>query len=152
MNPLLLTALRSALPYLLAGAAGFASAYWIQGLRITSAVQEFAQYKLDEQRQAQEAKVKADEQRAATAAGYHKQLEALENDNEIYRRCIAAGKCGGMPKQPAMPGLKLQATTGITRPGTDAVPAAGEPAPQVVLDCAKTTLMLNRLQDDIERQ
>jgi len=153
MNPLFLTVLKGAAPYLVAGALGFFAAWWMQGLRVTAVEQDFKEYRLAQDVLATKAEAKATADREASGIEYAKKLEVLRDDSEIFKRCIAAGKCTGLPKQPAMPGLKLQTSVGLNGTGPNTVPAAGEPTtPQVILDCAQTTLMNNALQADIEKQ
>lgn len=148
-------------PYITAffiGAAVAGGAAWkVQGLRIESAKQEFSAYKLKEQKAAQDAKDKADKAREEAAKQYQHLSEKLDdeiNSGVVYRRCVAAGKCGVRTVYINKPGVP--ASTGTNAASADAIPAgqvtATEIGPEVVTDCAITTLRLNALQEAIENQ
>lgn len=152
MNPLLWSLLKGALPYALAAAAGFVLAFGIQGVRITRAEQEFTQYKLDQGLLIQHQIDQANKQRKESADAYQaqqKQLEVSIQNADVFRRCVAAGKCGVRPAT-TCPATSLPTAGAPDGPGTDAVPAAAGDA--AINECAQTTLMLNNLQADIEAQ
>ena len=157
MNPLLLRLIPVALSVL----AGFAIAWGIQGLRLTSAEQEFTAFKQNQVRIFQEHKDNADKQRQESARNYEtarNELATVSERAEIYKRCVAAGRCGvcpsGVRKSAAnTPGNGLSTRPQLDEASANAVPLAGEPAaPGVIYDCAYTTLQLNHLQADIEEQ
>lgn len=148
---------------------GGSAAWKIQGLRVTAAQQEtksvqqeFKQYRQDQKDLAQAAKDKSDQQREKASKEYEHLSEILDeqiNRGAIYRRCVAAGKCGVRNNPvPTDPANTVPTATGTDEAGAHAVPAAtgatedegqGDP---IVTDCARLTLQLNKLQDDIEAQ
>lgn len=146
-----------------AGAAsGGSAAWWIQGLRITSVEQEFTSYKQAIKEQELHHKAAEDQRRQDAAIEYAAQQGVLNHEIEkgdVYRRCVAAGKCGARVLKPTAcsASVRLPSFGGIDGCGANAVPAARESAaeneaPEVVSDCAVTTLRLNHLQDAIELQ
>lgn len=160
--PLVITALRSVLPYAIAASVGFACAWWLQGLRVTAAQQEFTQYKQDQKDAVQAAKDKAEQDRVQQGKEYADERKTLLTQieaGEAFRRCVAAGKCGVRHVAACPTGSNgVSPTSGIDGTGTNTIPAppgttppTGEGDP-VVGDCAVTTLMLNRLQNAIESQ
>lgn len=154
MNPLLL----KAAPYALAAALAFGLAWWIQGLRITAAEQEFTSYKQKQAQIIQEAKDEADKQRLAEGKKYDDMAKGLADEiakGEVFKRCVAAGKCGRVSNVPFGSGIRIPAARSAHDLSADAIPLAGESAEegaQVVNDCAVTTLMLNQLQTGVEAQ
>lgn len=154
MNPLLLRLI----PLAVSAAAGFAIAWWIQGLRLTSAEHEFVEYKQEQVRLAQKRKDDADKQRNEAADRYSKvskQLAESIEAGDVFKRCVAAGRCGptsvGVCKQPTnTAGIGLSAPRKPDDPGQNELPLAGNDA--AINDCAVTTLQLNSLQTDIEAQ
>ena len=166
MSPLVGTLIKSALPYTIAAAVGFGAAWWVQGLNVTAAkndrdriANQYGNYKVEQQRLKNEAEAKAEQRRKETEDEWARKYEQLEKDGNAFRRCVAAGKCGGLrvvPACPGGPGLRLPAAGGADGGGGSAVPPPGEPAaqdePEVIRDCAKVQLRLNELQADIERQ
>lgn len=154
--------LRFAAPYAIAASVGFGAAWWVQGVRIDAAKNDTAEvqnafltYHNEQERLALEKEREQIRRQEATTKDWKEKLDALKNDHEVYRRCVAAGRCGGLRPVSAAPGghgIRLSAASGTDDSGADPVPAAGEPAPPVVLDCAETTLQLNILQADIEAQ
>ena len=159
MNPLALTILKRLIPFAIAAALGFSAAWYIQGLRITAAKQDFTTYVQQIRQEAQDAKDEADRQREQAQRDYaaaSKQLEDALARGDALSRCIAAGKCRGMPKQPVCAGSSaapVQAPTGVDGASADAVFAAASVANEgVIADCARTTLQINQLQADIKAQ
>ena len=159
MNPLALTILKRLIPFAIAAALGFSAAWYIQGLRITAAKQDFTTYVQQIRQEAQDAKDEADRQREQVQRDYaaaSQQLEDALARGDALSRCIAAGKCRGMPKQPVCAGSStpcLQAPSGIDDSSADAVFAAASVADEgVIADCARTTLQINQLQADIKAQ
>lgn len=156
----LLGLLRPLLPYfLIAGAGtllGGVSSWQIQGVRIDNVRNEFHAYKLEQTRIAQEAENVADEQRKKAAEDYYNQqllLDASIKSGEVFRRCVAAGKCGRVSNvSTGATGVRLPPSGGTDAPRSDAVPATAGDAEGVAGDCATTTLMLNRLQISITEQ
>lgn len=144
----LLSILRLAWPYLLAGSVAFGVAWKIQGFRLDAADNEFAEYKLAQERAAIASEREANERRDQTAAAWAANLDAL-------RACYKpGGKC--LPKLPAGSGIKVPPSGGIDAPGADTGTATGGYAAvgedSLIYRCAQTTLQLNLLQADIEGQ
>ena len=159
MNPLALTILKRLIPFAIAAALGFSAAWYIQGLRITAAKQDFTTYVQQIRQEAQDAKDEADRQREQAQRDYataSQQLEDALARGDALSRCIAAGKCRGMPKQPVCAGSSaapVQAPTGVDDASADAVFAAASVADEgVIADCARTTLQINQLQQSIRLQ
>ena len=155
-------------PYILPGiilgsiafgaATGGSAAWWIQGLRITAADQEFTTY-----RQTQTALIQTEKDRATLqrdkAGKDYEHLSNILNDeinrHVVLQRCVAAGKCG-VRNNPVPAGSGIRATTalGLNGPSSNAVPSSAGAAEEdpVVNDCAISTLRANRLQDFIANQ
>jgi hypothetical protein len=156
MNPLLLNLLRPFLTYAIAAAMGAIAAWSIQGVRLDASRNELTAYKQQQITLTQEAKDAADKQRDQARENFTGAVKVLAADIEAgaaYNRCLAAGKCGSVVSNlPTRSGLRLPTAGSVDATGTDAVPAARDPAPEVVSDCASTTLMLNQLQTNIENQ
>ena len=166
MNSIALALFKRLIPFAIAWAFGFGVAWSIQGLRITSAEQETVaaeqahkDYVQQLTQESQDAKAEADRQRDQAQRDYaaaSKQLEDAIARGDALSRCIAAGKCRGMPKQPVCAGSStpgLQAPSGIDDSSADAVFAAASVADEgVIADCARTTLQINQLQADIKAQ
>lgn len=153
-----LTMVRFILPYAVFSLVGFVAAWQLQGIRLDAAKNELAEYKTEQQRLKNEAEIAAEKRRKETANEYQIKLDALEADHDTYKRCVAAGKCGArvirLPNLPNGAGVRVPAPGGSAEARPDAVPAAGEVAAEdgILKDCARTTLQLNQLQDDIEKQ
>lgn len=161
-----LTIARFAAPYAVFFALGMGLAWQIQGVRLDSAqsdVQKEKQKLTDYRNSQREAEIlaaqAAEKRRKETINDYQAKLDALGKDHDAYKRCVAAGKCGArvVRVRDAMPapgesGLRAPGRTDAASP--DAVPAAGAIAAEdgIVSDCARTTLQLNQLQIDIEKQ
>ena len=156
MNPLLLRLI----PFAVSAIAGFAIAWWIQGLRVTSAEQGFVDYKQEQVALEQKRKDDADKKREESARRYADTRAALEKEIEagdVFRRCVLAGRCG-VPRNPS--GVCESSTSrsggGLSAPNkpdgssANAIPLAGDAT--AINDCAVTTLQLNHLQQDIEEQ
>lgn len=157
--------LRWAVPYLVICGLGFAAAWTVQGARIgelkndvRAEAQKLTDYKQKQEQARLEAEAAAEQRRKETANEWAKKLAELEGDHETYRRCVAAGKCGArivrVPNLPDGSDLRISPPGGANAAGADAVPAAGEVAAEdgILKDCARTTLQLNQLQADIEKQ
>ena len=162
-------------PYIVAAALGAAIggklAWSIQGYRIDSAKRdtakveaEFEQYKAEQIRLHNERERVAEKQRAEAAATFI-QLKGELNDEiakgEVFKRCVAAGRCGAVrvPIQSCSgSGIAAAPTTRLNATGENPIPLAGKLAApasgefEVVNDCAIATLQLNRLQVFIEVQ
>lgn len=153
-----LTMVRFILPYAVFSLVGFVAAWQLQGIRLDAAKNELAEYKTEQQRLKNEAEIAAEKRRKETANEYQTKLDALEADHDTYKRCVAAGKCGArvirLPNLPNGAGVRVPPPGGSAEARTDAVPAAGEVAAEdgILKDCARTTLQLNQLQADIEKQ
>ena len=166
MNAIALALLKRLIPFAIAAVIGFGMAWAIQGLRITAAEQEVTaaeqahkDYVQQLTQEAQDAKDEADRQREQAQRDYataSQQLEDALARGDALSRCIAAGKCRGVPKQPVCAGSStpgLQAPSGIDDSSADAVFAAASVADEgVIADCARTTLQINQLQADIKAQ
>lgn len=155
MNPLML----KAAPYVIAAALAFGLAWWIQGLRITAAEQEFKDYRQEQVRLIQEAEDAADKQRIDAGKAYNDMAKGLADEiakGEVFKRCVAAGRCGSrVSNVPAGSGIRLPPPGSVDGTSANTVPLAGEPAEessQLANDCAVTTLMLNQLQTGVEAQ
>lgn len=156
----------SAAPYLICVALGFGMAWEVQGIRLDAAKADVKkeQQKLTDYKNAQrEAEIlaaqEAEKRRKETIDEYAKKLDALGKDHDAYKRCVAAGRCGAHIVR-VRDALPAPGETGIRAPGgadaasADAVPAPGTVAAEdgILKDCARTTLQLNQLQADIEKQ
>lgn len=145
--------------FVLGGATGGSAAWWIQGLRITAAEQEHTAYVQEQKRIFQEALDVSDQKREQASAAYERTSNDLQkaiSDGDVYRRCVAAGKCGVRVLKPTAcaPSIRLPTPAGTDETRSDAIPSSAGAAEEdpVVNDCAITTLMLNQLQADIEQQ
>jgi hypothetical protein len=155
--------LRAALPYLACAAIGFAPAWWVQGLRIERLKQSHAAYVLKQADEAQAAIDAANKLKDQSDHDYQVSKSKLDEEmqrGEVYRRCVAAGKCGAVVRVQSCsgqaPAPAAAGSADAARP--DSVPPAGEraeersEAPPVVNECAATTLTLNKLQNLVEAQ
>lgn len=143
-------------------ASGGGAAWFVQGLRLTHAEQEFTQYKQTQVKLIQEAKDAADLQRDKASAAYasaSRQLADSIEAGDVYRRCVAAGKCGRVQRNvPACTGIRLPTIGAVDGTGGNAIPVAGEPAAEeesckgLAKDAAMVQLRLNQLQGEIEAQ
>jgi len=132
----------------------------VQTLRIGKAKLEFAEYKVAQQEEIQRQIDLANKKRKESADEYRKvkkQLEVSIASGEVLKRCIAAGKCGVQHYAANSDSKGISATTRANAARAVAISAGRESteevvAPEVVIDCARTTLQLNMLQTDIERQ
>ena len=147
--------------YLAAFALGAWVAVAVQEIRIERVEQEFTAYKQTIEQQALRHEAAENVRRQDNAIEYAAQQGVLNHEIEqgiVYRRCVAAGKCGVRPQSACSPSLRLPSLVGSDATGSDAISVIagattdiGE-APEVVGDCAVTTLRLNRLQAEIEGQ
>lgn len=156
---ILLTLLRQFWPYLVAFgiglSSGFGGAWKIQGYRITEAKQEFSAFKLEQQRIFNEATEKANTQREQSEKEYAHLSEILSdeiNRGVVFKRCVDAGRCGVLVKPTCAAGIRLPSASGANEASTDAISTTGQPEETLANECAVTTLMLNQLQSDIEKQ
>ena len=166
MSPFALALLKRLIPFAIAAVIGFGMAWAIQGLRITAAEQEVTaaeqahkDYVQQLTQESQDAKAEADRQRDQAQRDYaaaSKQLEDAIARGDALSRCIAAGKCRGMPKQPVCASgstAPVSPAAGVDDASADAVFAAASVADEgVIADCARTTLQINRLQANIKAQ
>lgn len=152
MNPLVIKFFRYLLPYAVAFGLGFSAAFYIQGIRIQAAKNEFEAYKTEQQRLKNEAEIAAEKRRKETADEYERKLKELGSAYDGYRRCVALGKCNGLQPMPGGTGSGISAPGKADGASANPVPAAGGVAPEVIGDCMQTTLQLNTLQADIEKQ
>ena len=84
MNPLFLRLI----PVAISAAAGFAIAWWIQGLRVTSAEQEFTEYK-QEQRKVYQDAVDAAQKKTAALETKVKEAENAATEREKENKVLA---------------------------------------------------------------
>ena len=135
------------------GAACFS---WIGKLYTQKVEQEFTEYQQNQKEAFLRAKDEAQTQQEESNHAYRQketELQAEMVKNAVLNRALSAGRLrlatcsSGDPVQPAQR---------INEARTDTVSASGsittESATQVINDCAVTTLMLNNLQADIEKQ
>lgn len=161
-----LTILRWIVPYAISAVVGFSTAWMVQGLRVDALKNDVRkeQQKLTDYQNAQReaailAAQEAEKRRKETIDDYAKKIDALGKDHDAYKRCVAAGKCGARVVRvrdilPASGESGLRAPGRIDAASADTVSAPGTVAAedQVIGDCARTTLQLNQLQLDIEKQ
>lgn len=156
-----LTIARFVVPYAICVALGFGMAWKIQGVRVESLkidvateAQKLTDYKLAQETAKIAAEKAAEKRRKETADEYQTKLDRLAQDHDIYRRCVAAGKCGRVPSLPNGSNGGISPTVRLDAERADTVPPAGSVAEEaeVLRDCARTTLQLNQLQADIEKQ
>ena len=159
-NPMVLLALLAA-AFVAGATSGGSFAWWVQGVRLTAAEQNHTAYVQNLKAQEQENRDKADRKREVAAQQYADLERRLNDEIEsgvVYRRCVAAGKCGARVLKPTScsASIRIQTVSGVDEAGANAIPAGREPAAEgaddVVSDCAVTTLRLNRLQAEIEGQ
>ena len=94
MNPLLLRLI----PFAVSAAVGFAIAWGIQGLRLTSAEQEFIDYKQEQVRILQEHNKHEAERQQKSAMAYaaaRQEFADAIQAGEVFKRCVASGRCTG---------------------------------------------------------
>lgn len=151
-------------PYVLAAAIGAAGAWWVQGVRIDSLRAEHQTYINDQAellRKSQAASLRIKEQSDYDYQAASARLAAEIERGDVYRRCVAAGRCGAVVRvQPVACGSAepAQATSKPNAARPDTVPAGpggsadGSETTALANECAATTLMLNRLQAIIEAQ
>lgn len=137
MNPLVLQAFRYAIPYAITFALGFCAAWYVQGLRVTSAKQDLVDY-----RQAAKDKLLAERER-------HAQINEEARDGWIasvdaLHQCYKSGRCRVPVASGGMPSGGLSAPAGKLDEGSAYVALGSD---RVTADCAETTLQLIRLQD-----
>ena len=147
-------------PWLLAAALGFG--FGVQTHRLDNVKLKFSDYKVAQQEEVQRQITVANKQREESSREYQeikKQLEVSIKDGEVFKRCVAAGKCGvRYVTAPSRTVKSLSPASRVDAASADSVPVAGEPASEVadvgdvVTDCARTTLQLNMLQADVEKQ
>lgn len=158
--------LRPFLPYiigaLVAFSAGWGGAWQTQGLRLTAAEQSHTAYVQEQTRLRQEHDDEADKQRMASDQRFARQSKDLQDAitaGAVYRRCVDAGKCRVRKPASCPASVSLSARVGLDAASANTVPLAAreaeevaEPSETLANECAVTTLMLNSLQADIERQ
>ncbi len=137
MNPLILARLGIAA---LVFFAGFGSAWYIQGLRLTAAQQELVDW--------QQAQVKAVQ--SARDYEYAQNVEAQNAWSKNLDELRRTWRNGWVPKLPGSggTGFSLPTPGGTDGPREDAVSVAG----RLAEDCSETTLQLNQLQQRVESQ
>ena len=144
MDPITLALAKRFGPYVLvavlAGSAAFSGAWYVQGLRVTSAKQELKDWKQKAEQQALDEQAKHQKLNEETHDAWIQNLEAL-------RKCYVSGPCK-LRVAGSMPSGGVSNTSGrVDGPGADAIP----PAERVAAQCAETTLQLNQLQGWVEK-
>lgn len=131
----------------------------ICSLRVDKVKNEFAVYKQKQTQAYNDAVSLANKNLEETRNEFSEKeslLRAEIQNNSIVSRAVAAGRLFVKPTCPNS--SSVQTTPRIDEARPDAISPSGKPAEereenfQVVNDCAITTLMLNQLQDDIEKQ
>ncbi|MFZ4537164.1 hypothetical protein [Propionivibrio sp.] len=148
MNPLLLIKFG---PYVVI--ALLVAAWGVQTARLSNAKLELANYRIEQQQIIQQQIDDANKRRTETANAYREKSQQLAlsiKAGEVFKRCIAAGKCGVQQQPRDCSGLRLSASISPDDSGPQPVPFTGNDA--ALNDCAVTTLQLNTLQTDIEQQ
>lgn len=151
-------------PYLLAALAGFSSAWWIQGHRITELRLEHQTYIADQEELVRKLNTLQLRQKELADHDYavsQNQLKSEIERGDTYRRCVAAGKCGVVTVRVPTYSSETRSTqaTGSTNAtescpvlvGSNATETFSQNSP-VIEDCAITVLRLNKLQTLIESQ
>lgn len=145
MDPLTLRLFKMFGPYVLvaviAASAGFSTAWYIQGLRLTEEKQRYKdrEQAIVDQKQAE--KDRTDKLNEETSNDWLKNLDALHD-------CYKSGRCGVRPSAGGMPSGGISApSVKLDAAGTNAIPSAE----RVAEECAYTTLQINSLQTWIER-
>ena len=151
----LLSIARLIWPYLLAASVGWGAAWHIQGMRITSAKQEFVSYKLQIAEAETKRQQEADKQRAKFAKEYAHLSEMLDNEinqGVVYKRCVDAGRCGVHKQSCSVQTGTVPPASGANEASADAISIGQEPTEKLAGECAATVLRLNQLQAAIETQ
>lgn len=133
--------------------AGGSASWWVQGLRITAVKQEHTEFVQSLKDQEQVAREEADKQREEASKEYAKLKGKLDDEIKsgiVFKRCVAAGKCGVCSTSIGQ-AIRLPTASGIDATSADSI-LAGLTGSTVAEDCAVTTLMINQLQSDIENQ
>jgi len=154
MNPLFLTFLKGAIPYLIAAIAGFSLAFGIQELRLTAVEQDFREYKLDVLAEIERQTDIANTKRKKASNDYIQakaDLKKAIDTGEVFKRCVAAGKCG-VRNNPVYSCTDNRIPTTGEPDGVGTNPVSTSVGDAAINECATTTLMLNKLQTDIESQ
>lgn len=134
--------------------AGVSSAWWVQGLRITAVKQEHKDF-VQSMKDQEIANAEAAERQREESDKKYAELERKLNDEIksgiVFKRCVAAGKCGMQPTS-CRPSIRLPTASEPDATSADSILAGLTGSTGIVEDCAVTTLMLNQLQADIEGQ
>lgn len=136
MNPLMLTVLRSALPYAVAALIGASCAWYIQGLRITAAQQDLIAYKQAAAAAVMEEKERTDVVSEQVSNDWAANLVALRDS---YARRVLPRSTGKAPGVSDAAGT-VDATTADAGTGATGI------TPPLMQRCAETTLQLLFLQ------
>jgi len=152
--------------------AGGSVAWYVQGIRVNHAraetekvKAEFETFKSELKKQEAENAEKAQQESAKNGEDYRKEKDELLKQieaGEVFRRCVAAGKCGAsivrvQSCSSGSPSASSQARSGANATGADSIPIGREGSTErsedaALNECAVTTLMLNKLQERIELQ
>lgn len=143
---------------------GFAAAWKLQAVKLDALQNEFTGYKLKQQEVLNDHNQREFDRREQTAKAWADALDFLRSENErnfaAYKRCVAAGRCGAVIRDVCLRTDQPQARPGGREdapvPPASAPDAAGgdavSTAAGLAADCSETTLKLNMLQADIEKQ
>lgn len=141
------------------GVIGSLISWNICSLRVDKLKNEFSQYKQEQTQAYNDAVSLANknlEERRNEFAEKESLLRAEIQNNSVVSRAVTAGRL--FVKPACSSSISVQTTPRIDETSTDSIPPSGKPAEereenfQVINDCAITTLMLNQLQEDIEKQ
>lgn len=138
----------------------------VQTVRVSNAKNDFREYKIEQQEIVQRQIDVANKQRKDASDAYkevQKKLESSIESGEVLKRCIAAGKCGVQHKSSRSSSKSVPTPKRTNETSTNTVPTGQGISEEitflgngisleVVNDCAITTLQLNSLQEDIEKQ
>lgn len=143
---------------------GFSVAWKWQDVKLGELQNEFDGYKVEQQRILNDNNRDAAKRQQETADAWAVAVGVVRAENErefaAYRRCVAAGRCGAIVRNECVRSDQPQArpdsgdagavpsTPGPDETGSDSVPVAA----RLAAECSETTLQLNLLQADIEKQ
>lgn len=142
---------------------GFSAAWKWQDVKLGELQNEFDGYKVEQQRILNDNNRDAAKRQQETADAWAVAVGVVRSENErefaAYKRCVAAGRCGAVVRDrvcAAEPQARPDSSDagavppapGPDETGDDSVPVAA----RLAAECAETTLQLNLLQADIEKQ
>ncbi len=155
-----LALLRAAAPVVIAALLGAGAAWNFQGVRLDAARNGLAAY----QNGIREAVVAAREHEQTinkeSSDAWKRNMEALRADQDAFKRCVAAGRCGVRVVTASCPADAASPAGRTDGAGGGAIPVDPRDAAQdretaiggLIEDCRKVQLRLNLLQENIEAQ